>query len=209
MYMQRTAKGHPFDEATSSFQKSLRRGQPNMALYWGEELWMLFPGYFWRRLLVIVSEDLSADPMTAVVVGQLAVNAFIATKGFEKKPTGLIEAQAVLVAARAPKSREACDAHGALKRAKADGWRLEPPDYALDMHTTPGKKLRRSFRHFGEEGRRVAGDPPMPNEWELTRWGFQAKPATDPDVEMPVVKDPLTELRPRELPEFDDIPPVQ
>lgn len=209
MYIQRTNNGHSFDEATSSFQKALRRGQQNTALYWGHELWTKFPGYFWRRLMVIASEDLSADPMTAVILGQLASNAFLATKGFSKKATGLIEAQATIIAARSPKSREACDAHGAMTRAKAAGWKLDPPDYALDMHTSQGKRMRRSFRHFGEEGRRVAGEPPQRNDWEDTRWGFAAKPAIDPDAVMPTVPKPLEELRAGEQNEFEMMPDAE
>lgn len=210
MYIQKTKNGHTFDVATSSFQKALRRGHETSALYWGHELWGLFPAYFWRRLLVISSEDLSADPMTSVILGQLATNAFLSSKGFAKKATGLIEAQATIIAARAPKSREACDAHGALTRAKENGWKLSPPDYALDMHTREGKRMARSFRQFGEEGRRVAGTPAERNDWEMTRWGFRADPVTDPDVVMPHVENALEERKPGDgLPDFHMIPDVE
>ena len=147
--------------------------------------------------------------MTAVVLGQMATNAFLSTKGFKKSVTGIIEAQATLFAARAKKSREVCDYYGSMKRAKANGWRLDPPDYALDMHTGQGKRLNRSFRHFGEEGRRVSGDPPERNDYELGRWGQRAVPATDPDVEIPNVEKAMEELRPREKREFPDIPSAE
>jgi MgsA AAA+ ATPase C terminal len=206
MFIQRTPSGHPFDEATSAFQKAIRRGHTNAALYWGHELWTKFPAYFWRRFMIIVSEDLAADPMTAVIIGQLAQNAVLATKNFSRPATELIEAQAVLVAARAPKSREPADAQNLVVRAKAKGWRVEPPAYAVDKHTARGKQLRRTLRDFALEGRRIAG-PPGRNDFEIPRWGFVSELPDDADVEMPPVEHPLDETHEPTLPKGKWTPP--
>ncbi|HEY3228555.1 MAG TPA: hypothetical protein VGJ87_04995, partial [Roseiflexaceae bacterium] len=53
-----TTNGYLFGEATSAMQKSIRRGWTEQALYWAFELAGRYPGYVWRRLNVIVNEDI-------------------------------------------------------------------------------------------------------------------------------------------------------
>lgn len=193
-----------FDVAVSSLQKAIRRGHEARALYWAHEIWSRAPAYFWRRMLIMASEDLSADPMTAVVLGQLAMNAKLSTQEFARPVSGIVEAHATLFAARAPKSREAADAIGTVTRAKKKGWKVEPADYAVDVHTQAGRKLKRSYRHFGEHGRRVAGE--VPNAWEMRRWGFRAEQPEDGDVDVPPVVGALDERKKKAEDEFSSIP---
>lgn len=177
-----TPRGYALDEAISALQKAIRRARPLEAIYWGQEIWEKFPGYFWRRMMVIVSEDCAATPEAAVVVGQLAQNACLASKNFAKGQCGgIIEAQAILVACRAPKSKEALDAVSLVREAKARGLRIEPPDYAVDLHTSRGKRSGKDIQHFIDHGRLIAGQQGQ-NEYEIARWGkrqaFLPEPGT-------------------------------
>lgn len=188
-----TPKGHPLDEAVSALQKAIRRGRELEAMYWGHELYEKFPGYFWRRMMIIVSEDCAATPEAAVIVGQLAMNAQLASKNFARGQCGgIIEAQALLVACRAPKSKEALDAISLVREAKAKGLRIEPPDYAVDLHTSRGKQSGKGIQHFIEHGRLIAGDCGR-NDYELPRWGYRQKklglPGEDGQPEDVVIDD--------------------
>ena len=58
-----TRHGHRLDEAVSSLQKSIRRGLVDDAAYWACELMEGYYAYLWRRLKVILSEDIGiAEP---------------------------------------------------------------------------------------------------------------------------------------------------
>jgi len=166
-----TPRGFALDEAISALQKAIRRGRNLEAIYWGHELWEKFPAYFWRRMMVIVSEDCAATPDAAVQVGQLAMNAQLASKNFARGQCGgIIEAQAILVACRAPKSKEALDAVSLVREAKTKGFRIEPPDYAVDLHTSRGKRSGKDIQHFIDHGRLIAGECGR-NQYEEARWG--------------------------------------
>lgn len=185
-----TPRGYAMDEAVSALQKAIRRARPLEAIYWGHELWEKYPAYFWRRMMIIVSEDCAATPDAAVTVGQLAMNAQLASKNFAKGQCGgIIEAQAILVACRAPKSKEALDAVSLVREAKVRGLRIEPPDYAVDLHTSRGKRMGRDIQHFIEHGRLIAGELGQ-NDYEIARWGekqpYLGEPGEDgqpPDID--------------------------
>jgi replication-associated recombination protein RarA len=66
--------GGPMDEAISSLQKCIRLGREQGACYWGMQVWGKYPQYFWRRMMIICSEDCAADPMTAVQLQALYQN---------------------------------------------------------------------------------------------------------------------------------------
>jgi replication-associated recombination protein RarA len=57
----------------SALQKSVRRGQEELALFWMDE--MIDSGYinyFWRRMSVIVVEDIGlANPFAVTVISSL------------------------------------------------------------------------------------------------------------------------------------------
>jgi hypothetical protein len=190
-----TIHGHPLDEVVSALQKAIRRGRAQEALYWGHEMYKTFPAYFWRRMIVIASEDCTADPMIPVAIGQLAWSAWYASKEFaQRRSTEVVEIQAILMLARAPKSRETSDAYGVITRAKHSGFRLKVPDIALDKHTQRGKQKKRGLDHFESDGRLTAGPPAPTNEFEVKMWKRRARPVPDGegpegDVQLPDVDD--------------------
>lgn len=123
----------------SAFQKSIRGGDPNAAIYYlakmieaGED-----PRFIARRLIVCAAEDIgNADPNAL----NIALNAYKAVE-IIGLPEGRIPlAQAVIYVAKAPKSNQACMA---IDRALADiesGNDFPPPMHLRDAHYKDAKK---------------------------------------------------------------------
>ena len=72
-YRQETTHGYPLDEVVSALQKCIRRGLTDDAVWWAIELNESgYGAYAWRRLMVIVSEDIGlADHHAPVLVNAL------------------------------------------------------------------------------------------------------------------------------------------
>lgn len=137
----RTPGGYRLDEVVSSLQKAIRRGQEENALYWMSELVEGgYIAYLWRRLSVIVAEDIGlADPFASVFVNSLAQ----LNERVNKKP--YIEtfhpAMAIIYLCRANKSREIDHACDYIDLRRKEGWKLEVPNEALDEHNEKGREL--------------------------------------------------------------------
>jgi len=161
-----TPGGFLAGEVASALQKSLRRGLEDEALFWASELDLAgFPDYLWRRLRIIASEDVGmAAPEVAAQVRALSENFTDQRKHNKtsKSPGGtrsgerLFIAQAVMVIARAPKSRMVD--HVVMAIWEGDRSRHEIPDWALDKHTAKGRKMGRGEQHFFEEGALIANE---------------------------------------------------
>lgn len=123
----------------SAFQKSIRGGDPNAAIYYlakmieaGED-----PRFIARRLIVCAAEDIGNADTNAL---NIALNAYKAVE-ILGLPEGRIPlAQAVIYVAKAPKSNQACMA---IDRALADiesGNDFPPPMHLRDSHYKDAKK---------------------------------------------------------------------
>lgn len=123
----------------SAFQKSIRGGDPNAAIYYlakmieaGED-----PRFIARRLIVCAAEDIGNADLNAL---NIALNAYKAVE-ILGLPEGRIPlAQAVIYVAKAPKSNQACMA---IDRALADiesGNDFPPPMHLRDSHYKDAKK---------------------------------------------------------------------
>lgn len=107
--------GTPFDEATSSMQKCIRRGLEDDAVYWALQLFQRYPHYVWRRLTVVAVEDIGMADIC--LVERLLANRASYYAGGEAKfgPTDpvsisrgvMLLAPVVRDMAKSPKSREA------------------------------------------------------------------------------------------------------
>jgi len=167
-----TVHGYRLDEVMSDLQKCIRRGREKEAVFLVRELIDSgFVRYFWRRMMIIVSEECSNDIALCAHIGQLAQNAELATSGFTKLRNSIIETQAVIAACRAPKSREACDASCWAYYATKAGYRIALHPLSIDMHTMRGKQLHRTMEDFRREGRLVAGEQD-PSKEPLARNDF-------------------------------------
>ncbi len=158
--LQKSTSGYLLGEVASAFQKSIRRGEEEDALFFGTELDISGYGeYAWKRMKIMASEDVGlAEPMAAVTIQSLyqSWKEQRTKKDTKHEPERLFFVHAILVLARARKSREVDNAlvvmyegdrRGALNR--------EIPDYALDKHTQRGKQMRRGHAHFWDEGARI------------------------------------------------------
>ena len=141
----KTKGGYRLDEAVSALQKAIRRGQEERAMFWAYEL---FKGgyvkYLWRRLSIIVLEDIGlADPFAAILVNSLAQSSERINKN------GYVETlhpgMAVMYLCRAFKSREVDYMLEFVDHKRKLGQKLELLDHDLDCHTQKGReKLRQA-----------------------------------------------------------------
>lgn len=158
-----TAGGHPFDEATSSLQKAIRRGQEFEAVYWAQELESKFYKYIWRRLEVISHEDIGLANPQAVIFVRTAKEQYMEMRKDKHKIFSLALINAVVYLCRSPKTRLAdhllCAVYGNSEL------KLDPPDEALDMHTRRGRKMGRGLDHFYDEAAKIKPDANM-SEYE-------------------------------------------
>jgi replication-associated recombination protein RarA len=151
-----TRRGLAFDEAASTLQGSLRRGDEELALRIAADLDESgFGAYVWRRLLTVLSEDVGlAEPQLPATVRALYESWFEAHQ--RRRGSGsLFLVHAVLLLARARKSREV---NHALIWAYNDEEPLDVPDFCLDVHTKRGRAMGRGIEHFWAE-KALLADP--------------------------------------------------
>jgi len=145
-----TQKGYFFFEVSSAFQKSIRRGDENQAMYWAVELYMSnYDEYLWKRIRIITSEDIGlAEPFLAATITALYQNyTDQKKKNGDNREERLFLIHAVLLLARAKKSR-LVDYTLMNYFMSYNDTRFEIPDYALDKHTLKGKMMKRGVDHF-------------------------------------------------------------
>lgn len=153
-YQLTTKNGYDFFECTSSFQKSIRRGDEDNALFWAVELYISnYAEYVWKRMFVMLSEDIGlSNPVLPQQVWALyGIYSQLQKKADKHEPEKLHFIHAVLLLVRSPKSRLVDWALIHAFRKHNDNL-IEPMDCALDKHTRRGKQMGRGFDHFFAEG---------------------------------------------------------
>jgi replication-associated recombination protein RarA len=144
-----TKNNYALDEVVSALTKEVRRGNEDDALFWALE--MIESGYaryFWRRLGVLVAEDVGlADGGWGVVLVNNAAAMFERRIESWSKGPNTIELVGVVILylCRAPKSGECSNAAYAVQQEREAGRREEVPPYALDMHTARGRQWIRQM----------------------------------------------------------------
>lgn len=175
-----TTNGHQVGEVASAFQKSIRRGLVDDALYWGVDLYLTgYAEYAWKRMKIMTSEDVGIADRNLPAAIQALYQSFLEQKkkkDVKNAPERLFFVHAIILLATAPKNRTVdhaliyhFDRHAEAKR--------EIPDYALDKHTFRGRKMNRGFDHFFDEGIRLENEVGADNYKELARSAMMA--ATD------------------------------
>ncbi len=153
-----TKGGYDAFEVMSALQKSIRRGQEEFAMFWALEMEETNPSWLWKRLMIMSTEDVGiADPSVCTTVKTMW-DTYEKMKEMAKgkKPESHILGMAVLSLCRAPKNHEVLYFPMVVNwwRKYLD-WKIEIPDYALDVHTKRGKKMGRGRNHWYSEGLRV------------------------------------------------------
>lgn len=165
----KTKNGYEFFEVSSAFQKCIRRGLEDDALFWAVELSISnFNEYLWKRIRIISSEDIGlAEPNISSEIWSLYELYREQAKKKDDKhfPERLFLVHAVIKLCRAKKSR-----HIDWQTVYAFGCHQsrfrEIPDYAYDKHTKKGRKMGRGFAHFIEEGCKLEVHEPVLGELE-------------------------------------------
>lgn len=163
-----TPGGYKCGEVASALQKCIRRGLEEDALFWATELDMAgFGEYVWKRLRIICSEDVGlASPGLAAEIRALYDNWVDQRKKKDERhgPERLFLVHAVFILSRAPKSRMVD--HALITLYEGHREPREIPDFALDRHTLRGRRMRRGWKHFWEEGARVEGEV-ITDSWRI------------------------------------------
>jgi replication-associated recombination protein RarA len=164
-----TKNGYDFFECSSAFQKSIRRGMEDEALFWMAEFSLSnFSEYVWKRIRIISSEDVGlAEPNISSEIMALydLYKEQLKKKDEKHYPERLFMVHAVILLCRAKKSRlvdwQTCYVFGCHQN------RLRVvPEFAFDKHTEKGKKMGRGFAHFLEEGCKLENEVILPGEIE-------------------------------------------
>lgn len=150
----KTAGGYDLGEVISALQKTIRRGEEAQALYWALELLPHFRGYLWKRLIVIAHEDIGVSNFSAIMFAETCKQHFEFFWAEKKEgPCRLTLANCLLVLCRSKKTRIGNHLQCVVNQERLQkGMTIDIPDYALDKHTARGKGLKRSWKHFFEEG---------------------------------------------------------
>lgn len=155
----RTSRGYAFDECVSATQKAIRRRDEQLACWFAAELDRSgYGGHVWSRLEVIASEDVGlALPEGPAVIAALHDQWDRAKKRRNaNRPERLFMIHAVLLLARAPKSRLVD--HALWASYGTEEARHEMPDWALDMFTARGRRKGRGEEHFEESSAQLVGE---------------------------------------------------
>ena len=155
----RTVRGYVLGEVASALQKAIRRADARLAGYWTIEMFESgFREYLWRRLLTISAEDcwgLITFEIEALYRSWQVIDR-------QKKGAGRIfVAKAAILLAQARKCRDADHLTNLVYdpatidpthlEAALDEARKSPeaiPDYALDCHTSKGRRAGKTKRGF-------------------------------------------------------------
>jgi hypothetical protein len=148
-----TEGGYVLGEVISALQKEIRRGEEAGAMYWALELTPKYEAYLWRRLNVIVQEDIGiANVALLSLVPSQEAQWFRFRQEGKDGTCRLILANTILAMCRSAKSRLADHFQCVVNQGRLHGERREVPDYALDKHTGRGKAKKRGVEHWRDEG---------------------------------------------------------
>jgi replication-associated recombination protein RarA len=155
-----TPGGYRMDEVVSSLQKSVRRRDEREALFWASELDLAgYPGYLWRRLLIMASEDVGlADPQAVLLVNALWQHWEAARKTKHEAELPLFIAHAVCALARAAKSGIILSAVFTFWEGDREKMGMAIPDHAIDGFTARGRRMGRDKQFFIDESGRREGE---------------------------------------------------
>ena len=158
MHANTTKNGYAFDEVASAFQKCIRRGMLDEALYWGVELHVSGREQFaWRRIMIVASEDVGLGDRGLPGDLRALYENYSETRENSSNPDNarLFFIHAILLLVTAPKSR-LCDNAVNYHFGTHGQERRRVPDFALDLHTRRGRAIGRTHEHFLTEGAQVA-----------------------------------------------------
>lgn len=165
-----TKHGYDFFEVASAFQKAIRRGIEEDALFWGIELYeSKYAKYAWKRMVIMASEDVGLGEPSCIVQIMALKNSYDFLT--ECKDYGAIKlpfTQAIICLVRSRKSRY-IDHAITVHWYKNEKERRAFNDYVFDKHTRRGKSMGRDLYHFYQEACKVNNANKLSGEEELEK----------------------------------------
>ncbi len=160
MFLKPSKLGYGYYDLASAMQKSVRRNDPELAMFCFLE--MTYAGHFYhglKRLIVTAHEDIGlAAPEIVERTEKFADRAKEWYRG-KSDAWVLIVSNIILMLSGAPKSRKADHFQAVIQGRRLNGWKPELPDYTYDKHTRKGKQLGRGIDHFKTEGAKLVPEP--------------------------------------------------
>jgi len=163
-----TKGGYDFYEVASLLQKTLRRGDTELAARAANELFPKYTNYVWNRLMTVSAEDCASLVTTEIVALYDAWEKVNAGKSGKDKGRVFI-AKAIVILAKCKHSRDADELNLLISdRYPEDSFAAEVisaveekigidsesfaiPDYVYDVHTRRGKRLGKTKPQFLRE----------------------------------------------------------
>ena len=168
----KTVKGYDMFEASSAFQKAIRRCDEDQALFWMAEFYDSGKvEYLWKRMMIIAAEDIGlANPSLHTHIRELYQSfVWMQEKNDKKKSERLFLTQAVLILVRSKKSRLVDWALNITWDSHFET-HLDIPDYAIDIHSRKGKAMGKTINNFLNEGSHLENHEELPREHEYKEW---------------------------------------
>jgi replication-associated recombination protein RarA len=191
----KTLHGYNLAEVASAMQKAIRRSNVDDAIYWATELHKSgYSKYVWKRLFVILNEDISAAASENQGLWADAWALFQMVEHYNKEAKkngkqGEVETLGftnfVIKLAMAKKGREGV--HATITHFNMPRDMRPIPDYALDRHTIRGKSLKQNtWDYFFEEASKLmdVGDfevEPDPYQAGVHKWLNEGQPDKQPE----------------------------
>ena len=180
-YPTTTKQGYDLYEVASAFQKAIRRGDEETAMFFAVELYNTgFDEYLWKRIRIITSEDIGlAEPALPASIYALYQNYVDQKKRKDAKHPSerLFLTHAVLLLCRAKKSR-LVDWTNIAFWNEHDRTHMAIPDYAYDKHNRKGRIMGRGLDHFYDEGTRLDNYADVPGEAVMKERARRAQEVT-------------------------------
>lgn len=180
-----TPGGYNLAEVASAFQKCVRRGLEEEALFWLTELVRgNFQNYAWRRMAIMVSEDIgTANPQLPQQFSAL-YDLYQISSSRNNRGHNINIYHAAILLIQSEKNHYVHWAYGtAWDEHEALVEDTEIPDFALDLHTIRGKKRGRNIKDFMLDGANLHPHKPQPGEADNYRrcYLLWVKEPIDPD----------------------------
>lgn len=146
----KTRNGLPADEVISALQKSIRKAKEREAVEFAYEMYISSPQLeekLWRRLQAISVEDVGmGNPMAAVIINSL--NQIRQNFEYNEADRAMMFVHAIRYLCESEKDRSSDLLKNIVIKNFNKGYVPTIPDYALDKHTTRGKKMGRGSMNF-------------------------------------------------------------
>lgn len=169
-YQRLTRKGYDFYEVASAFQKSIRRGLLEDAMYWGIELYDSgYEEFAWKRMIIMSSEDVGLGEPSCIVQVMALKQSFdylTLRKDIGAKKLPFTHAIVMLVKSRKSRFMD----HAITVYWQQNMEEMKPvPEWAYDKHTRKGKAMGRGLQHFYDDACLICNANKLEGEEELER----------------------------------------